>query len=371
MMETAQSEVLVSVAPNAGLDGDRALVLRAAGHALVGLVTLVVSAIGIGWALDASRWRAAVPEPFAAKLEACLAAEPNTVFIGSSRYYHQIDPSRIAATMSERGVTGVRAFALGFDALNYSEATALVDALLSDPRSRVTRLIVEPSLRPRLAPGLARSQRAILWHDLPRAGAIYDLILRGDFDLARRLYWTAQHAEPTALRFANVGALSTRFVAAAEPAPDMAELLGPAGDGYAPLVRPPGVAQAVHAADLATIADQPRQRRLGDHELRLLEDLDRRVAASGARLTLVAPPTAHPDIHDEFSAVAEAARSGLINSPTHVFADPDAYPDLHAPEGFRDLDHIWSDVATRFTDRIAEALVADERHAGDVSRALH
>jgi hypothetical protein len=353
--------------PRTAAADDRARLRAAVGRIALGLLGFVAGCMLVRWSLNAWAPVPSMPEPFRSKYEACLgAAQPfDTVFIGSSRFYHQIDPARFDALMAAKG-TPTRSFNLGFDALGFTEAWFLAERVLADPRSRVKRLIVEPVLRARMDEDLLTHQRMIAWHGPRESAFIAEFIAGSDHDPARKAYWAKLHAEAAALNLTNTGAATARFVRDAEPPPDLAGMLGPNGDGFSALPREPGKAQAVADERIpALIAQQRRReaagsaRRPSDFEVELLHRLQRMAAERGVRLELVGAPTALPEIYDELRGVARAHAEGRLQVPTHIFADAEGRPELYRADGFRDADHIFADVSAVFTALVADAIAGD------------
>jgi hypothetical protein len=346
--------------------------------ALGRIIALAVTAL-LAFALTACLWecvadglhaRPAIPEPFKTKIDLCLASGSyDTLFIGSSRFFHGVDPAVFDAETA-RGGLPTHSYDLGYDALSFYELRFVTLQVLADPRFHLKYLFIEPSLRIRLAPGLEQSQRAIVLHDINGSKEIFDLILRGNHDWKRKLFWTYEQAKVSAVRLTNVGALTNRFIRAQEPPPETSYLQGPAQNGYTPLDPNGPRGEQTTAADLARmISDQKTAeqtgtaRELNAFEIGELTDLQTRAAARGVQLILLSPPTATPEMFSEFGAIARAHQTGQLDVPTLSFDDPAAYPDLYQPDGFVDPDHIGQPVSAKWSKHAADAFVDAMRPA--------
>jgi hypothetical protein len=341
---------------------DRAQLLAVLRLVIVAAIAFVLAAViweAIGNHLHV---RPEIPEPFSTKINYCFdTGRYDTVFVGSSRYFHGIDPVVFDAETAKAGVA-THSFNLGFDALDFLELQFVVDHLLSDPRSHIKTLFVEPSLRVRLAPGLEDSQRELVLHDTDGTIRTFNFIFKGSHDLKRKLFWMYQQGGVSSVRLTNVGAFTNKFIRPEEPAPDPADLIGPMNNGYS------GLDPRVSTGDPATaagikqmVADQAKAeleghaRKLNAFEIDQLQSLQKLAADHGVKLILLAPMTASPEVYDEFSAMKNAAAQGKLKVPLLSFADPAAYPDLYDPAGFTDMDHVGQPVSEKWTVHVAQA----------------
>jgi hypothetical protein len=348
---------------DSGAAADRSAMKRIVRQVVIAAIAFVLTAAI--WEALAARLHARpeVPEPFKSKIDLCLDTPGvNTIFIGSSRYFHGIDPAMFDAQTARDGVP-THSFNLGFDALDFHELRFVVGHVLDDPRSKNLKyLVIEPSLRVRLAPGLEHSQRAIALHDAAGSQAVAELILRGNHDWKRKLYWLYQQASVSAIRLANVGVMTNRYIRPQEPPADVRELGGPGGNGYSGLDPDKllGPRPTVQSDIDRMMADQKASettgeaRELNDFEVAQLADLQQRAATHGVKLILLAPPTAAPEVYGEFSAVARSKQP----VPMLSFADPITYFDLYDPKGFVDPDHISKPVAEKLSLKAADAFSA-------------
>jgi hypothetical protein len=342
-----------------GAANDRAALWRLVRLILVAAVAFVI--VAGAWELVITRLgaRPAIPEPFKTKIDLCLNTPGvDTVFIGSSRYFHGIDPAQFDAETARDGMP-THSYNLGFDALDFPELKFVFQQVLNDPRSKNLKyILIEPSLRVRLAPGLEHSQREIILHDAASSQSLASFILNGNHDWKRKLFWLYEQGSVTALRLTNVGALTNRYVRPQEPAPDVVELAGPGNNGFLGLEPHHLFGPKTTAADLKQlVADQKAaeqagtSRELNSFEIAQLQDLQQQAAQHHVQLILLAPPTAAAEVYGEFAAVSHAK----MTVPLLSFADPITYFDLYDPDGFTDPDHIDRTVARRWSIKAADA----------------
>jgi hypothetical protein len=360
-------------APCYGIAEDRRMLRRVIAYCLIALTAFVIACAGWGLVIDRMHARPAVPVPFHSKIEAMFnspqAARLDTVFVGSSRYFHGIDPIAFDLETARLGMP-THSYNLGFDALDFPELRFVVRHLLADPRSHFKNLFIEPSLRARLAPGLENSQRAITLHDAEGSLYIANFILRGNHDWRRKLYWLFGQSQVSLTRLSNIGALTNAFIRPQESPEVISDLVGKNGDGYVgldpniplgPRVKVEGIRKL--REDQTAEEKAGTARSLNDYEIGQLKDLQKLAADHGARLLLLAHPTATPETFGEFAAVSRAEREGRLDIPLTSFADPFTYFDLYHPAGFVDPDHINWTIVAEVSTRAADAFVAELKSA--------
>jgi len=94
--------------------------------------------------------------------------EFDTLLIGSSHVYTQIDPTTFDATMSEQGVES-HSYNFGITGLSMPELYWLVDHILQTPTPRLKRVIIEFGSDRTIIPDLFKgTARESYWHDFPR-----------------------------------------------------------------------------------------------------------------------------------------------------------------------------------------------------------
>ena len=249
-------------------------------------------------------------------------------------------------------------------ALDFPELRFVVEHVINDPRTHVKNLVIESSLRVRLAPGLEHSQRATTLHDAAGSQYVAEFVLKGNHDWKRKLFWLYEQGSVSAVRLTNTGVFTNRYIHPQEPRQDIADLMGPAGNGYLPLTQKSPDAPLVTRRGIEQlITDQKHDeltgegRRLNEYEISQITALQSEAAARGIKLMLLAPPTATAEMFGEFSAFRLAQANGSLSVPQMSFTDPVAYFDLYDPDGFVDPDHLGQKASQLFSTKAADAFV--------------
>jgi hypothetical protein len=344
-----------------GAVDDRRQLARIVRQTFIAAIAFVLTAVVWEWTINHLHARPEVPEPFSTKIERCFnSGKYDTVFIGSSRFFHGMDPAAFDTETAKLGVP-THSYNLGFDALDFHELQFVVRHVLADPRLHIKTLFIEPSLRVRLAPGLEHSQRALTLHDEIGSREVFEFLIRGNHDWKHKLFWLYEQASVSAVRLTNVGALTNRYIRPQEPPPDLADLDGPDGGGYLPLnpnvlLGTPVTTQGINEMmrDQADAERNGSARSLNDFEIAQLTDLQQLAARQGIKVILLAAPTAAAEVYGEFRAVKRASDAGKLSAPFMSFADPIAFYDLYDPKGFTDPDHIGKPVSKRWSIRVAD-----------------
>jgi hypothetical protein len=360
-----------------GAANDRRQLRRIVGQVSVAAIAFLLTAVAWECAINHLHARPEIPEPFATKIERCFnSGNYDTLFIGSSRFFHGIDPAAFDAETAKLG-TPTHSYNLGFDALDFHELQFVVRHVLTDPRLHIKTLFIEPSLRVRLAPGLEHSQRALTLHDETGSREVFEFLIKGNHDWKHKLFWLYEQAGVSAVRLTNVGALTNRYVRPQEPPPDLADLDGPEGGGYHPLdpnvlLGTPVTAQSIKdmMSDQTDAERSGTARQLNDFEIAQLNDLQKLAAQHGIKVILLAAPTAAAEVYGEFSAVKRASETGKLSAPFVSFADPITYFDLYDPKGFTDPDHIGKPTSKRWSIRVADEFAKLENNPKPVSEVF-
>lgn len=288
----------------------------------------------------------------------------DVAFVGSSRTARQLSPSVFDAEMAAAG-RPLRSFNLGFPGMRPPEDTVVIERALSRRRAPLALLVVECNpVRLGIPPEDEGTARAVHWHDAARMAVLWRRAFArhvaepgGRLDpgvVAGHLAELPAHARHFAWNAARLGrgADLLRDLLAAPALRSAGPRLGPRGDGYAP--PPAGRSLAGAKAEAwARSVDEARRRRERRHlaDFESQAELARKRALAerhGARLFLVAPPVSGrvfvpgPGVEDAFLD----------------FADPDAYPELFAPEHRRDVGHLNAAGAELYSRLLAREIAA-------------
>ncbi len=370
-----------------------------AGKRSTGRVLRLVSvqvAFALGSFLCASAFvRAALPRPVASDLGVKLdrleelAAEVDTVFIGSSVVHCQVDPALFDRVTAELG-RPTHSFNLGARMMSTLEAGYALRRLLALRAPKLERVFLECR---HMGVSVGGDDHLTLrfsgWHDARATLAAVRLALASERGPGRRLELALLHAGGFGRRLANLGlarvALGQELgLGAAEGARRRAFLLGPRGDGYAPL-------DWAHAQETRTFEEAlargiaPPERDLEarrllfasqrpNFELRVLElrsakdtaeptsgevavyrELVR--AAEGAGLEVVFfsnPDVIHPEreVAERGALLRALARTGVLPRLIDL-GDPDELPELFDADRRFDWSHLDSIGAERLTRELA------------------
>jgi hypothetical protein len=314
----------------------RALLLLATGLAL-----LVATCVALSWTLPERR----LPQ-ITNKMTFLRSQGPtlDTLFIGSSRFYHGISPKVFDADMAAAGRV-TRSFNLGVDDMKPPESLETLERVLREHRVRcvfleLCRLQIDPR------PLDQTTERDVAWHrwkwteavlrEVPggrrkglysgHSGTLFHIHLRlwleNFFNLGRARVWTAP-AEPLSQRTFD---------------------LGPDGDGYIP--RP-----AVPWKEAAKFTSLVEQIQRGEAELEwtrdpqfllLLSEISAECHRHETQLILVIPPT--------LTSMPRPPE----DIPTLAFNDPRKYPKLFSAAQHSDWEHLAQEGATEFSRALAE-----------------
>jgi hypothetical protein len=165
--------------------------------------------------------------------------EFDTLFIGSSRIYHQISPAIFDDVMRTRGVS-TRSFNFGIDGMHLPESFYVLELVLaSKPRQLKWVFIEFDNLQVLPWPGYRGTQRLLYWHDWTRTSFLVHKLFH--YNIFKPQHGEKQreylgiHLALFAKKFCNVGAVSVlireRFLPELDP-PTAAKVLGPRHDGF-------------------------------------------------------------------------------------------------------------------------------------------
>ena len=290
----------------------------------------------------------------------------DTVFVGSSRTFHQLVPAVFDREMAELGVP-VRSFNLGTPGMKPPEDAYVIGRALRGREAPLRFLVVECNpLHLDIQPEERGTTRAVYWHDVPRVWALWQRIwarpaLAPDANLgpavvAGNLVEFAGHVGPWLWNAARVGRgaeILERALAARGREPSEKSVVGPLGDGFFPReYREPfhGEELESYQRALAAALDE-EDSRIHYGDVASQAEIARKVALAerlGARLVLVAPPILGP-------VFAPLPESGALFLD---FSDPRRLPELFVPEHRNDGGHLNAAGSVLYTRLLARRLAA-------------
>jgi hypothetical protein len=294
----------------------------------------------------------------------------DTIFLGSSRTFHQLIPAIFDGTMAELGLP-VRSFNLGTPGMKPPEDAYVLGRALRGREAPLRFLIVECNpLHLDIQPEERGTTRVVYWHDVPRIWALWQRVwarpaLAPDANLGpavvgRNLLEFSAHLGPWLWNAARVGRGAHLLGRAlAEPGRVRSErsVVGPLGDGFFPRE----YREAFHGEELesyrralaAALVEEDSRIHYGD--VASQAEIARKVARAerlGTRLVLVAPPILGP-------VFAPLPESGALFLD---FSDPRRFPELFVSEHRNDGGHLnraGSELYTRLLARQLAAASAD------------
>lgn len=329
-------------------------IFRAARGLANALIFFAALAAGF-WAIRALVGEAPVPQ-VTAKLQHFHqhAGQYDTVFVGSSRIYHQVIPELFDRITAEHGVP-TRSFNAGIDAMRGPEMVYFCDRLLRPRPTGLRWAFVEGShMRIQVNPLLGRNIRAVHWHDPARMWLIFRLGRKNRASL--ELY--RSHLELFFLNVSNLGRaeFAARYLNVYRPAPrELVDPLGPRQDGYVPYAvdqqEIPAAMRPAYDKALAAVMAKRGERTTGDETgQRTYDGMLRRFEDCGATTAvLIAPSTAGRQF---------TLRNLTPNRFLFDFADPPRYPALFEPHRRLDNEHVNTAGAEIFTRLLAEEFCA-------------
>jgi len=289
----------------------------------------------------------------------------DTLFVGSSRIFHQIVPSRFEHHAAVRGMS-VRSFNLGLDGMRPPEDGYLLDQVLARKPQRLRWVFVEiGSIRLVLGEERRNSLRAQYWHDYERVA----LLMQNATTPAKKRSFRARvrvlfesrkdvlaHLGLFGQRFLNLGrgaSLVGRMLTG-RPEGVSHSALGPRRDGFVPDRRTQisEPARVEHEQDLAERLRTPAERDYADPaSQQALERMLGKIEQAGARpVLLIAPTPARRNFHPN----GPRGRNALLLD----FSDPRKYPALFESRHRLDADHLNVAGAEIFTQLVAEEWAA-------------
>lgn len=290
----------------------------------------------------------------------------DTVFVGSSRTFHQLIPADFDRTMAELGIP-VRSFNLGTPGMKPPEDAYVIGRALRGREAPLRFLVVECNpIHLDIQPEERGTTRAVYWHDVPRLWALWQRVWArpalapeanlGPAVVSNNLVEFAGHLGPWLWNAARVGRgahLLERAVAERRRGGSEKSVVGPLGDGFFPReYREPfhgEELESYRSALAATVNEEGSRIHYGD--VASQREIARKVALAerlGTRLVLVAPPI----LGGVFAPLPESGALFLD------FSDPRRFPELFVPEHRNDGGHLNRAGSELYTRLLARRLAA-------------
>jgi hypothetical protein len=293
-------------------------------------------------------------------------ADYDTLFLGSSRIYHQLDPQRFDALLAGAGIH-THSFNLGADELRPPEDACVLERALAKRQAPLRWVLLEAAaINFTMDADFKKTLRARYWHDAPRMRLLLDRYLLGDGPYGKqgarrsgellsefpRLLDHLRLFAARAIGDGNGAHLVKNALTDSNETHSSDRSLGARTDGFAP--EPPGSMPAEllpkYRRELAQRRRRPARPSYSDpSSQRLLQHIRQLVAEHGGELILIVPPTTNERVFTPDPAFGPPPR--VLD-----FSSLEKYPELFDPAFRHDIDHLNPDGAARFTSLIAEAL---------------
>ncbi len=345
--------------------GENSVLLRFS-YTAIGLSAFLLTCLGL---------RAVLPFPeideVTQKLRFFAAHKDDfdTIFIGSSRIYHQISPTVFDQVMRENEIP-TRTFNFGVDGMHLPESAYVLERVLATrPRILKYVFIELGELQTKWPHEIEGSRRALYWHDwrrtslvlrkilgagthllwLPNLKKIRDIILPRKGGLETRdlvVFHTAQFEK----NFTNIGRASDLSACLSQlykKEPGRTQP-GPGGDGYLPVSRVMSAEQtATYERALALALSQARSKSVSPHTEKVCLQCSKEIRSFGAMPVFLVTPT---------TTQSKLGFSGNFGSPGTVISFNDArlYPNFYRKGVRVDQEHMDGVGAEEFTQLLAE-----------------
>lgn len=276
--------------------------------------------------------------------------EYDTLFVGSSRFYHHIIPRQFDATVAAATGQQLRSFNFGYDAMWPPESYYMLRQILALRPTRLRWVFIDMmNVDPNLNEQYTGTMRMAYWHDWYHTRITVEQILQSTDPVRMRCDMLADHAALFAKQLLNFGRGAEWFTERLawktkdwSPPKEWRET-----DGYkaGPAEALAGEARNDYEQKLRSLKTDPPPAQLSPVLRRAMTDLIAEVQAAGAQPIFVLSPTVL--VHEFFSPPPPGAQFIAFN-------DPQKYPQLYDPEFRYDSGHFNPRGAALFTDLLAE-----------------
>ena len=274
----------------------------------------------------------------------------NVLFIGSSRFYHQIVPERFDSRVAATNGALVRSFNFGADGMRPPESFYLLRKILALQPPRLRWVVIEMmEMKTVIRRTNARTLRLAYWHDWQHTRLAWQDIARATWAPSEKCALLVEHGMHFARQSTNLGRgvewaekyLSRKRESTKKKTIDL--------EGFDPLPH-----REMSADDLAEYEIAVLDLRRGFKPCHLdpllrkaLSELIAEIRAAAAEPIFVITPTLYA--YENFAEAPEGATLFAFNSPT-------LYPELFEPAYRYDSAHLDGNGAFLFTDLLAAHL---------------
>jgi hypothetical protein len=290
----------------------------------------------------------------------------DVLFIGSSRFYHQIIPlqfdERVAAAKGPE--MQMRSFNFGYDAMWPPESFFMLRRILELKPARLKWVFIDTlGMVANLEAENRDTQRTAYWHDWQHTRIAWEGVMDMPIPPLRKWRLLIGHGSLLTRQITNQGAGAEwlNYEMGVEKRKKSSRWAPPKAwadtEGYAPEPN-----MAFSGAAIERYADKVEQMRAGIPEVparpsfrRALGDIVNEVKAAGLQPILILPPSV--DFRENFVGLPESV-------PVWRYNDPNRFPQLYETANRFDDAHLNHRGAMIFTDLLADDFVEHLKSAG-------
>ena len=274
----------------------------------------------------------------------------DTIFVGSSRFYHHIIPRQFDAAVAAATGQQLRSFNFGYDAMWPPESYYMLRQILALRPTRLRWVFIDlMDIDQKLNEQYTGTMRMAYWHDWRHTRLAVEEILRSTGPTLGQSRLLADHAALFAKQLLNFGRGAEWFEDRLAwkkkdwaPPKDWRETEGYKAGPADPL---PADARGDFVQRVSGLKTDPPLAQLSPVLHAAMTDLIAEVRAAGAQPIFVLSPTV---LAREFFAPPPTGAQFI------AFNDPQKYPQLYDPEVRYDTWHFNPRGAALFTDLLAE-----------------
>ncbi len=286
-------------------------------------------------------------------------ADYDTLFVGSSRIFWHVVPSEFDAVMAQAG-RPTRSFNLAYQSVRPPEDSYVLEQALATRQAPLRFVLVEADeIALRIRDEITGTARLAYWHDLRRMRALAGEALAAgesgagwwaNLDERRDTFREFDsHLRPFLAWATNLGRGET-LLSMRRVQRDWDDLVGVRRDGFTEEKTEP---LSVRSAKQLRSELKKREESLelaSEASQRLFADMERRIAAAGARMIVIIPPRTETG---PFLPDPKRFPHVLVLD----FSDPARYPELFEERHRYDADHLNLTGAGVFTRLLAARLI--------------
>jgi len=276
--------------------------------------------------------------------------EFDTVFIGSSRIRHQVDPQQFDAETATQGAA-THSFNLGYSGMWMPESYYYLRQILALHPRQLRWVVIElMDYRFGQVEGQPATARSVYWHDAKHTAMAWRLVAESAQSLPEKLSQLAGHARLFLERTANLGRGAEWLQERYYPGKQKSDMSWKQHGGFDPIAKSEWSegARADYAQQIQRFEHAGSKGNVRPGFADALRDIVGEVRRAGAEPVFVIPPTVR---------VEEKLEEGLPgNVIVWAFDHPHEYPRLYQPELHCDPGHLNEAGAQEWTSLLAQRL---------------